>query len=286
MARVLVTGGAGFIGSHLVDQLIEEGHEVTVYDNMSTGKSANVNAKADLTWVNVLDVKPHFLHQCKRGAGRFDIVFHLAAEARIQPSFEKPDITHNVNVTGTQIMLEYAKKIGAKFVFAGSSSVYHDMYANPYSFSKQIGEHYCTLYNRVYGVPVAIARFFNVYGPRQLDEGQYATVIGIFERQKREGKPLTITGDGEQRRDFTHVSDIVSGLIAMSKDDWNADVFNLGTGTNYSINEVAAMFEHETTYIPKRRGEAWTTLANISETTRLLGWTPKVKLSDYLHLQK
>jgi UDP-glucose 4-epimerase len=160
--------------------------------------------------------------------------------------------------------------------------VYHDKFANPYSFTKQLAEDYGTLYNRVYGVPVAIARFFNVYGPRQLEEGAYATVVGIFERQKRNGENLTVTGDGEKRRDFTHVDDIVSGLIAMSEEDWNAEIFNLGTGTNHSINEVAKMFDHPIEYIPARPGEAQTTLADIHNSKAMLGWRPKKSLKEYV----
>jgi UDP-glucose 4-epimerase len=275
--KYLVTGGAGFIGSNLVDALIEQGHQVEIWDALKTGKEENINPKATFNrlYVDLIDIELY------KGQ-RYDAIFHLAAEARIQPSFERPKETHHSNVTATLNVLHLAKEIGSKVVFAGSSSVYHDNYANPYSFTKKIGEEYCTMFNKVYGVPVAIARFFNVYGPRQLETGAYATVIGIFEKQYRSKEPLTITGDGEQRRDFTHVSDIVAGLIAMSKEDYKADIFNLGTGTNHSINELAKMFKHEYVYIPKRRGEAETTLADINFSKRELGYQPKVKLEDYI----
>lgn len=274
--KYLVTGGAGFIGSNLVDRLINQGHEVEVWDALTTGKRHNVNPAAKLRVIHVESVLKMDVKE------RFDAIFHLAAEARIQPSFKNPLLTHNSNVTGTVKILEIAAETKTRVVFAGSSSVYHDIYANPYSFSKQIGEHYLHLYNRVYGVPVSIARFFNVYGPRQLQEGAYATVIGIFEKQFKEGIPLTITGDGEQRRDFTHVDDIVSGLISMSQKDYNGEVFNLGTGTNHSINELAKLFNHPFEYIPKRPGEAQVTMADLSLSQRLLGYKPTVRLEDYI----
>jgi len=156
------------------------------------------------------------------------------------------------------------------------------MYANPYSFSKRLAEHYCMLYSRVYAVPTVIARFFNVYGSRQIEDGAYATVIGVFERQKREGLALTVTGAGEQRRDFTHVDDIVSGLIAMSKNKWEATIFDLGTGINYSINEVAKMFDQPIEYVSKRPGEAEVTLADITQSKKLLRWAPTHSLRAYV----
>tara|TARA_Y100000034_G_scaffold117749_1_gene157556 strand:- start:10737 stop:11567 length:831 start_codon:yes stop_codon:yes gene_type:complete len=271
--NILVTGGAGFIGSNLVDKLVRD-HKVTVWDNYSTGDKKNLNELANCVRQDI--TKPYKPLDV-------DIIFHLAALARIQPSFDNPDTTHDTNVTGTIRMLELARKVGAKFVYAGSSSFYHDVHANPYTFTKWLGEQYCELYNKVYGVKTVIARFFNVYGPRQLSEGAYATVIGVFEKQHREGTPLTITGTGEKRRDFTHVDDIVNGLIAMSKKDWDNEIFNLGTGKNYSINELASMFECETTYIPDRPGEAQTTLADISKSETILDWHPTVDLEGYVN---
>ena len=274
--KYLVTGGAGFIGSHLVDKLIDDGHEVIVVDNYSTGNNSNGSALYIDLDVAEINVNPWVSES-------FDAIFHLAALARIQPSFEKPVVTHNANVNGTLQVLEYARQKETKVIYAGTSSMYHDPYANPYTFTKGVGEQYCELYNKVYGVPVAIGRFFNVYGPRQLEDGAYATVVGIFEKQWREGSPLTITGTGEKRRDFTHVSDIVDGLIAMSDGEWNCDIFNLGTATNHSINELAGLFQCETKYIPERLGEAQTTLADISFTKEKLGWEPKIRLEDYIN---
>jgi len=275
--RYLVTGGAGFIGSHLTDRLIKDGHEVVVWDSLTTGKREQVHEQARFHEISVESIHPKY-----HAEDGYEAIFHLAGEARIQPSFEKPDVTHESNVTGTMKILEMARLCGSRVIYAGSSSVYHDQYANPYSFTKLKAEEYCTLYNRLYNVPVAIARFFNVYGPRQLEDGAYATVVGIFERQAREGRSLTVTGTGEQRRDFTHVEDIVNGLLAMSESDWDAEIFNLGTGTNHSINEVAEMFGRPIEYLPKRPGEADNTLADIHHSKAMLGWRPKHNLKEYV----
>lgn len=274
-SKMLVTGGAGFIGSHLVDRLIAAGHEVVVYDTLTTGQ--NLNSKARNYSLPVESVKARY-----HSNDGYDTIFHLAAESRIQPSFQRPVETHDSNVTGTMAMLELARACNAKLIFAGSSSVCHDMYANPYAFSKQLGESYCTLWNRLYKVPVAIARFYNVYGPREPDSGPYATVVGTFLRQKRENMPLTITGTGNQQRDFIHVSDIVDALISMSFNQWDAQVFELGTGTSYSINEVAQMFDQPIRYIPRPSGEAEETKARLHDSKVWLGWTPKCNLKDYV----
>ena len=275
--RYLVTGGAGFIGSNLVDRLVDEGHQVIVFDSFVNGNLNNANKKAVYCHKFVEDIveNPH-------ATLSYDAIFHLAALPRIQPSFDHIEQVHSANVTGTLKVLESARKTKTRVVFAGSSSVLHDVYANPYTFSKNIAEQYCVLYNKIYGVSVCIARFFNVYGPRQVEEGDFATVLGIFEKQKREGKKLTITGTGEQRRDFIHVQDVVSGLIEMSKKDWNADVFNLGTGVNYSINELASFFDSEVEYIPGRRGEVPFSLADISYSKQKLNWNPTINIKDYI----
>lgn len=277
--RYLVTGGAGFIGSHLVDALIEDNHQVIVFDSFSTGRRENMNKKAVYCHRFIQDTRDN-----PDATLNYDAIFHLAALARIQPSFDNPAEVHDSNVNGTIKILELAKKAKTRVVFASSSSVLYDVYANPYSFSKHIAEQYCFLYNKIYDIPVCVARFFNVYGPRQIEDGEYATALGVFQKQKRENKKLTITGDGEQRRDFTHVRDIVSGLIAMSKKDWNGDIFNLGTGINYSINQIAAMFESPVEYIPQRKGEAKITLADINETKQKLEWTPTIDVKDYIKL--
>jgi len=276
---ILVTGGAGFVGSNLVDSLIEQGYGVVIIDDLSTGKFNNINPKAQFIQHNVQDFE---FGRWLRHNHNPEIIFHMAALARIQPSFHNAQETFKSNCSATINVLEYAKNCGAKVIYPGSSSAYHDIYANPYTFTKWAGEEQCKLYNKVYGVSVGIARFFNVYGPRQIEDGAYSTVVGVFEKQKREGKPLTVTGDGEQRRDFTHVQDIVDGLIALSKRDNQAEIFNFGTGKNYSINEVAMLFGGPIQYIPKRPGEALTTLADISEASEKLGYQPKHSLEEYI----
>jgi UDP-glucose 4-epimerase len=277
---VLVTGGAGFIGSNLVDRLIEKGEEVHIFDNLSTGTRANVNSKAQFKIVDIAKGLPTHI--------KFDTIYHLAAKARIQPSFKDPVSSHNSNVTGTIHILELARRHDAKVVFAGSSSVYHSPYANPYTLTKHVGEQYCMLYSKAFGLKTAIARFFNVYGKRHLREGDYATVIGIFEQQKINNEFLTVTGSGEKRRDFTHVNDIVNGLIAIAEKntDWNpinGAIFDFGRGKNHSINEIAAMFKPVgIQHIAERPGEADSTLADFSYSKGRLGWEPKHNVEDYI----
>lgn len=273
--RALVTGGCGFIGSNLVDMLLDLDYEVVVIDDLSSGKK-------DYCRKGVKYYFNDFKEVLMGNIGELDVIFHLAAESRIQPSFEDPLYTCKNNSYGTAVVCEHAKKTGAKVVYAGSSSFYGGVYLNPYAFAKWQGEEVCRMYSEVFELNTAIARFFNVYGPRNPQIGQYTPVVAIFEKQISESGELTIVGDGEQRRDFTHVYDICRGLIAMSKDVWSADVFNLGTGTNHSINELASMFGGKMKYLPARPGEARETLADISITTKNTGWKPEIKLEDYV----
>tara|TARA_Y100000296_G_scaffold87071_1_gene129631 strand:+ start:1688 stop:2545 length:858 start_codon:yes stop_codon:yes gene_type:complete len=279
MRKVLVTGGLGFIGSTLVDLLMTNNdHEVTVIDSLISESSNESYKRSDVTyWIE--DIRT--INEKRRGE-KFDVVFHLAALARIQPSFKKPLETISIDSYGTAEVCEFARQCGAKVVYAGSSSFYAGPYLNPYAFAKWHGEEICLLYAKCFGLSTAIARFFNVYGPRQPETGDYATVVGIFEKKHRDGMPLTVTGDGKQRRDFTHVGDICSGLVAISQQDFTGEIFNLGTATNHSINELADMFGATKVYIPGRPGEACDTLADISKTTELTGWTPKIKLENYI----
>lgn len=282
MMKCIVTGGAGFIGSTLVDALIKRGDPVFVIDDLSTGKKEHINDKAAFLQIDINDLTEKIILE---KFGKPDVIFHLAGFSRIEPSFSSPQKTNQSNVDGTLNILEVIRNLNSnvRLIYAGSSSFYYDLYANPYAFTKWIGEEYCKLYTNIYGVSVAIARFFNVYGPRQMESGDFSTLVGIFQRQKSNNQKLTITGDGNQRRDFTHVFDIVSGLIAMSEKDWHGEVFNLGTGVNYSINEVAKMFEPcEIEYIPKRKGEADSTLADISFSCQNLNWKPLIQLEDYV----
>ena len=274
--KVLVTGGCGFVGSNLVDRLIELGYEVLVIDDLSAGKKKYCNSGASYIFKD-------FKKEMENNKDELiDVIFHLAAEARIQPSFANPHYTCKNNSYGSAIVADFAKNSNARVVYSGSSSFYGGTYLNPYAFAKWQGEEVFKMYSKVYDVDVGIARFFNVYGPRNPLIGQYTPVVAIFEEQKKAGKPLTIVGDGEQRRDFTHVCDICDGLIAISKKPWRGDVFNLGTGINYSINELAGMFGGEKQYLPARRGEARITLADITKTTKMIGWTPKHNLVNYI----
>jgi len=293
--NILVTGGCGFIGSNLVDLLVQDkNNRILVIDNLDTGKKEYCNNGAEYIFADIRDIFSVSLQDL--GIGRVikkahvsflrnvDVVYHLAALARIQPSFDRPVETINVNAFGTSLVCEYARTIGAKVVYSGSSSFYGGTSLNPYAFAKWQGEEACKMYSEVYDLKTTIARFFNVYGPRHPRRGRYATVVGIFEDLTRENKPLTIVGDGDQRRDFTHVDDICRGLILISKDDYTGEVFNLGTGVNYSINELAEFFGGEKDFIPQRPGEAQNTLADISKTTELTSWKPLKNLEDYVKI--
>jgi len=215
-----------------------------------------------------------------------DIIFHLAAIARIQPSFEHPVYTHHSNVTSTLNLLDWARGKKIPVVFAGSSSSNGDKFANPYTLSKSQGEQLVELYNKVYDLPTVICRFYNVYGPHQLTEGDYCTLIGIFEKLYKEGRPLTITGDGEQRRDFTHVDDIVDGLIRCGESirEVSGEVFELGRGKNYSVNEIAQAFgeNYPTKYIDGKPGEMRETLCSDENANELLGWNPQFDVIDFI----
>lgn len=278
--RCIITGGAGFIGSNLAERILrDEGNSVLVVDDLSTGVAGNVPAGAELL---EMDVRSPWDSPDLVSYGA-EVIFHLAARARIQPSFLEPEDFISVNCTGTAEMLRFARRSGCRVVYAGSSSFYFDPHANPYAHSKWIGEEHCRMYHSVYGVPVAIARFFNVYGRRHIRSGSNANVLGIFEQQTIEGKPLTITGSGDQRRDFTHVDDICDGLVSMSSGRWRGEVFNLGRGRNYSINEVASMFRPVgLERLPARSGEAVNTLADTNFPRIALGWKPKRDLPDYV----
>ena len=277
--KALVTGGAGFVGTNLIKRLLKDGHEVASIDNYSSGKKEN---EQDGCLYYDYDLSYNYVRD---DGDRYDVIFHMAALARIQPSLKDPYKTIFNNFTSTLNILDYARENGIRFVYAGSSSVHHGLYGSPYAWSKFSGEDLCKLYSNVYDIDTAICRFYNVYGPHQIEEGTYATVIGIFEKQYREGQPLTIVGDGEQRRDFTHIDDIVDGLIRCSEQPFRAEIFELGSGKNYSINEVANMFggDYSKKYLDKRLGEYDVTLADYSEAKDILDWKPTKDLSDYIN---
>jgi len=290
--KILVTGGAGFIGSNLVDALIDKGHEVLIIDNLSTGRKENLNPKAkffekDLR--NFEEIRPIF--------DGVDFVFHEAALPRIPLSIQKPKETNDINIGGTLNALVASKEAGVKkFIYAASSSAYgrkvelpmkEDMPCapvNPYGLQKYVGELYCKVFNEIYGLPTVSLRYFNVYGPRQPKEGAYVPVIGRFLTQKKEGQPLTITGDGSQTRDFTHVFDLVmANILAMeSEKTGKGEVINIGSHRNHSINELAKLISDKITYIPLPAGEMHDTLADISRAKELLGWEPKENMEDFI----
>ena len=276
--NILVTGGAGFVGTNLIKRLLKDGHNVVSLDNYSTGKAENEQEGCKYYDVDIRDVLDFdfFMEDV-------DVVYHLAALARIQPSFINPANTLEIGILGTMNILEWVREKDCKVVFAGSSSVHSGKMKNPYTFSKVVADDLCLLYKKHFGIDTKICRFYNVYGPHQLTEGKYCTVVGIFERQYKTNEPLTITGDGFQRRDFTHIDDIVEGLILTSQsDDFNLDTIELGRGHNHSINELAAMFDKETEYIEARPGEAIETLCDISVANKRIGYEPKVNIEDYV----
>ena len=282
--KFLVTGGVGFIGTNLIKALLKDGHEVVSIDNYSTGLKENEQNGCRYYNADICDYKSfdNFMDDP-------DLVFHLAALPRIQPSFKYPSITFKTNVGGTLNLLDWCKEKNTPLVYAGSSSTHGGVYKNPYTFTKWQGEELCKLYSKVYSLQIAICRFYNVYGPYQLTQGEYCTVIGIFERQRKNNEALTITGDGQQRRDFTHVDDIVDGLIKCGIDlitddnsKANGETFEFGRGINYSINEVANIFGGEKKYIPQKKGEVRDTLCVTSKANQLLNWNPKRNLEDYI----
>lgn len=294
---VLVTGGAGFIGSHIVDELMTTGHDVTVLDDLSQGNIKNIerwrnHPKMEFVRGTIAD-----FDLVKRVCDHKDAVFHLAAMSRIQPSITDPLLTWQQNVIGTAHVLEASRLAGVKrFVYSASSSAYglantpplrEDMKTdclNPYSLSKKLGEEMADLYHRLYGMSTIALRYFNVYGPRHPEEGAYSTVIAIFRRQKRLGQPMTIVGDGTQRRDFTFVSDVVrANMMAMMARDVNG-VFNVGTGQNYSVLEIAQMLGGEYTFIPPRLGEAKETRADFAKIQANLGWSPTISFEQGMEL--
>tara|TARA_B100000029_G_scaffold440331_1_gene457421 strand:+ start:1044 stop:1931 length:888 start_codon:yes stop_codon:yes gene_type:complete len=277
--NILVTGGAGFVGTNLIKRLLKDGHRVVSLDNYSTGDEKNEQKGCQYYDVDIRDcVNFDFFMDSP------DIIYHLAALPRIQPSFEYPASTFECNVLGTMNILEWAREKDCSVVYAGSSSVHGGHYKNPYTFTKWQGEELVKLYNKLFNVRTSICRFYNVYGPHQLVDGEYCTVIGIFETQYKNNEELTITGDGEQRRDFTHVEDIVDGFVKCGEnmDKANGKIFELGYGENFSINVVAQSFDVGYTYIPERPGEVKETLCTDKTARDILGWKPKHYLLDYI----
>ena len=295
--RALVTGGAGFIGSNLVDQLIADGYEVVVIDNESSTVNEEFywNDRAEKHLINITDQR-----ECSKIFSNFkpDYVFHLAAHSRIPVAIKNPIESCDVNVVGTCNMLQQSREHGVKrFIFSSTSSVYglsnecplkegmpRDC-LNPYSVSKAAAEELCKMYYNLFDLETVIFRYFNVYGERQPLKGQYAPLIGIFQRQKEAGLPMTVVGDGKQRRDFTYVKDVVKANILAAESN-NADIigeiFNVGSGVNHSVLDVADIIGGEIEFIPDRPGEARETLADLAKSKKLLSYEPSVKLEDWI----
>ena len=292
--RYIVTGGAGFIGSNLVDSLVDEGHEVIVVDNLSTGKEDNINSKAQL-FICDISYQDNIttMTEVMNGA---DTVFHLAALARVQPSIKNPHEFNKVNVNGTLHVLTAAKEAGVRrVVYSASSSAYGDATIfptpenhptdplSPYGLQKLIGEQYCRVFYHCYGLETVSLRYFNVFGERQSLDGAYKLVMGIFADQRLKGKPLTITGDGEQRRDFTYVGDVVKANILASSSllVGKGESINIGNGDNRSVNEIADLIGGPKEYIDKRL-EPEQTLADNTKAKQLLGWQPTTTVEEWI----
>ena len=293
--KVIVTGGAGFIGSNLVDTLIEKGHEVTIIDDLSTGKLENINPKAKFLQLDLSQLDVDITDVFKG----MDCVFHLAAWARVPRSIEDPVGTNKVNVGGTLNVLQACRMAKVpRLVYSSSSSVYGDQDTylmkegmtlapkSPYGLQKLVGEMYCKMFSRLFGMQIFGLRYFNVYGNRQVLEGAYSLVIGKFMKQKGEGKKMTIYGDGTQTRAYTHVSDVVqANLLAW---EYRSDVpffypLNIGTGEETSVNEIAGMLGGESEHIiPNPRGEyeEMRKAADVLEANALIHWEPKIFIKE------
>jgi len=291
--KSLVTGGAGFIGSHLTDRLLRDGHSVTVLDNLATGRLENLRSaegqpgftfhQVDIAGSD--DLQPHF--------DGIDWVFHLAALADIVPSIENPVKYYRANVDGTVAVLEAARHAGVKrFVYAASSSCYGlpDQFPTPetapistmypYALTKYLGEQCVMHWNQIYQLPCVSLRFFNVYGPRSRASGTYGAVFGVFLSQKLAGKPFTVVGNGTQTRDFVFVTDVANALLKAAQWDQSREIMNVGSGNTYSINMLVELLGGDVVYVPKRPGEPDSTFADTRLIRRCLGWEPAVGFEE------
>jgi UDP-glucose 4-epimerase len=279
--KILITGALGFIGKNLAKKLVADGHDVIGLDNYEIGKPADeVDGVRYLPW----DIEQ--IEYLKGDS--IDLCFHLAALSRIQPSFEQPSETFRVNARGTEAVCEWARHNNVKVVYSGSSSQWHDPFLSPYALYKKLGEDVCKLYRMIYNSNIEIARFYNVYGEGEITEGKWAAVIGKWRGQVEQNHPITIVGDGEQRRDFTHIDDIVDGLIKIGfGTEKHEDAWELGTGFNYSLNEVAQLFVEKfnavKVYMTDEKGNYRETIRVNNDAIERLGWTPTDKLKEYIN---
>lgn len=280
--KIIVTGGNGFVGSNLIKRLVSEGHNVVSLDDLSTGLQEYEVEGCNYVYGDIEEL-------LYWKGDNFDLCYHLAALSRIQPSFDDPMETFRVNAGGVQIVAEWARLYNVKVVYAGSSSRWFNPQTSPYATDKKIGEDILKMYRSAYGCNFEIARFYNVYGPNELVDGKWAAVIGIWRHQIKNGLPITIVGDGEQRRDFTHVYDIVDALYRIGiGNETHEDAWELGTGKNYSINEVYQIFAEkfnqlEKIHLPNQKGNYQVTIRENADTVIRLGWSPKDLLKEYIH---
>ena len=277
--KILITGGAGFVGTNLIISLKQKGHTLVSIDNYSIGQKSN-----HVEGVTYLDMDANEIGSIPND---FDLIYHLAGLSRIQPSFLNPTETFIANTSSTNAILEFARARGTKVVYSGSSSKHHNPYQSPYALYKYLGEEICRMYKKTYDFSIEIVRFYNVFGPNEITEGDWAAVIGLWRNQVALGQPITIVGDGEQRRDFTHVDDIVDGLIKIGFSEAHAeDAWELGSGKNYSLNEVYQMFKDrfgiDCSYIPNQNGNYRETLRENNLALDKLGWQPKDRLKSYI----
>lgn len=289
----LVTGGAGFIGSHIVDRLIEEGHEVRVIDNFSTGRPQNLDHQKENPLLKIYQKDIRNIEEIKSIFEGVDYVFHMAALADIVPSIQKPWEYYSSNVLGTYNVVECAKNAGIrKLVYAASSSCYGipDEFPTretaeirpqyPYALTKRLGEETVLHWGQVYGLPVITLRLFNVYGTRSRTSGTYGAVFGVFLAQKLAGKPFTVVGTGEQTRDFTYVTDVADAFYTAAKSEIVNETFNVGSGGTYSVNRLCELLGGEIVHIPKRPGEPDCTFANTEKIEQALGWHASISLEE------
>ena len=279
MKNILVTGGVGFIGTNLVKELVKQNNNVISIDNYSFGSKENE--------IDGVKYYNYDIEDIDKITESVDVCFHLCAMARVQPSFEDPMEYFRVNVLGTTKVMEWAKKNNVKVVYAGSSSKHFDPSDSPYAMYKYLGEEVCKLYKKSYNVNVEIARFYNVYGPGEVMHEKFGNVIGIWKTKVNKGEPLPIVGDGNQRRDFTHVYDIVDGLIKIaSSNKKHEDAWELGTGNNYSVNELFEMFNKrfnvKSIIIPDQPGNYKKTLRENDDLLEQLNWQPKDRLRNHI----
>jgi UDP-glucose 4-epimerase len=278
MKKVLVTGGAGFVGYALSSELLKRGYKVHVIDNLSIGSEAKISP-----YVKFLAGDIRAMDNIKDTP--YDYIFHLAALSRIQPSFKNPYTTFSVNVDGTKEVVSYAHRNNSKLIYAGSSSRHHNPELSPYAMSKHMGEEWIKMEKKVFGMSAEIVRFYNVYGPGELVDSHMAAVIGLWRAAVKNNTPILIHGDGKQKRDFTHIDDIVDGLIRIAEsNETHEDAWELGTGHNYSLNEVASLFApHPIQYVDDVKGNYRETIRINDDALNRLGWQPKDQLKEYLN---